>query len=62
MNFQLKLNIEKLESLENQLIYVNEMITGNIKKWETKEYKLTKTVIENDITDIKKLIETIKSI
>jgi len=60
MNFQLKLNNEKLESLKGQLVYVNEMIVSNIKDWEIIEYKATKTVIENDITETKELIERIK--
>jgi len=63
MNLSLDiLNNEKLESLKGQLAYVNEMIVSNIKGWEIIEYKATKTVIENDITETKELIERIKSL
>jgi len=58
MNFQLKLNEEKLQSLNGQLNYINECLTqSDIKEWEKKECLKVKGTIEIAIEETKKLIE-----
>jgi hypothetical protein len=58
MNFQLKLNEEKLQSLNGQLKYVNEcLIQSDIELWEKKECLKIKGTIEIAIEETKNLIE-----
>jgi hypothetical protein len=58
MNFQLKLNEEKLQSLNGQLKYVNEcLIQSDIELWEKKECLKVKGTIEIAIEETKNLIE-----
>lgn len=61
MNFHLKLNNEKLESLNGQLAYVKEALSQHdIKEWEAKEFEFVKSEVEKEITETKALIERIK--
>ena len=63
MNFQLKLNNEKLESLKGQLSYTIEALSQpDIEEWETKEFIYVKEMVEVDIKETKELIERIKSL
>lgn len=58
MNFQLKLNEEKLQSLSGQLKYINEcLIQSDIELWEKKECLKVKGTIEIAIEETKNLIE-----
>lgn len=63
MNFHLKLNNEKLQSLNGQLAYVNEALKQkDIKEWELIEFNEVKKAIELEITETKALINRIKAI
>ncbi|AUC15433.1 hypothetical protein BTO06_09900 [Tenacibaculum sp. SZ-18] len=63
MNFQLKLNKEKLQSLNGQLAYANEALCqSDIKDWEIKEFEFVKQEVEKDIVKTKALIERIIAI
>jgi hypothetical protein len=63
MNFQLNLNIEKLQSLNGQLAYANEALNQpDIQSWELREFKEVKEDTELEILETKALIERIKAI
>ncbi len=63
MNFQLKLNEEKLQSLNGQLDYLNKCLDQqDIKEWEVREITTTKETIENEIVETRELIQRIKSL
>lgn len=63
MNFHLKLNNEKLQSLNGQLAYANEALSqSDIKEWETKEFQWVKEQVENEIIETKALIKRIKAL
>lgn len=63
MNFHLKLNNEKLQSLNGQLAYVNEALNQkDIKSWELREFNEVKEATELEITETKALINRIKAI
>lgn len=63
MNFQLNLNIKKLESLNGQLAYTNEALNqSDIKEWEVREFTATKCDIIKEIWETTELIERIKVI
>ena len=61
MNFQLKLNEDKLQSLNGQLNYINEcLIKSDIELWEKKECLKVKGTIQGEIFETENLIEIIK--
>lgn len=63
MNFHLKLNNEKLQSLNGQLAYVNEALKQkDIEDWELREFKEVKEATELEIIETKALINRIKAI
>lgn len=63
MNFQLKLNIEKLQGLNGQLEYANMRLNQpDIKEWEIKDFTEIKCIVIKEILEIKELIERIKSL
>lgn len=63
MNFHLKLNNEKLQSLNGQLSYVNEALKQkDIEAWELREFKEVKEATELEIIETKALINRIKAI
>ncbi len=63
MNFHLKLNNDKLESLKGQLTYVNEaLIQEDIQDWEKKEFEYLKNETILEIEETKALITRIKAI
>tara|TARA_R110002167_G_scaffold284737_2_gene489854 strand:+ start:4967 stop:5161 length:195 start_codon:yes stop_codon:yes gene_type:complete len=63
MNFHLKLNNEKLQSLNGQLDYVNEALNQkDIEAWELREFKEVKEATELEIEETKSLINRIKAI
>ena len=63
MNFHLKLNNEKLQSLNGQLAYVNEALSQkDIESWELREFKEVKEATELEIIETKALINRIKAI
>ncbi len=63
MNFHLKLNNEKLQSLNGQLAYVNEALKQkDIEAWELREFKEVKEATELEIIETKALINRIKAI
>ena len=63
MNFQLKLNIEKLQGLNGQLEYANTCLNqSDIKEWEIREFTEIKCIVIKEIWETKELIERIKSL
>jgi len=63
MNFQLKLQNERLENLNGQLAYSNEALSQtDIKSWEKKEFEICKAKIINEIAECEALIKVIKSL
>jgi 5'(3')-deoxyribonucleotidase len=63
MNFHLKLNNEKLQSLNGQLAYTNEALSQkDIEAWELREFTATKCDIIKEIWETEELIERIKEI
>ena len=63
MNFHLKLNNEKLQSLNGQLAYLNEALSQkDIEAWELREFKEVKEATELEIIETKALINRIKAI
>lgn len=63
MNFHLKLNNEKLQSLNGQLAYVNDALNQkDIEAWELREFKEVKEATELEIKETKALINRIKAI
>ena len=63
MDFHLKLNNEKLQSLNGQLAYINEALSQkDIEAWELREFTAAKCDIIKEIWETEELIERIKEI